>query len=251
MNRLELEAVLKKGGIENYRFEAKELLNAFKSDVLDLKIKQRLSGVPLQYLLGEWEFYSLPMLVGSGVLIPRPETELLIDIAKTLIDKNSVCIDLCSGSGAIAITINKTIGSKTYALEKYEDALSFLEKNIALNGADVTIIKEDVFKFSTDLKFDLIISNPPYIKTDDLPLLQKEVSFEPKTALDGGKDGLMFYKHISSFKSMLKENGAILFEVGFDQADDVCEILTKNGFKTKIFKDLSGVQRAVLGTLTH
>ena len=197
MLKLEIEKTLLENGIENPRFEAKELYNAFSGEELKKAIERRIKGEPLQYILGEWEFYSLPFIVGEGVLIPRPETELLVDLALKYATKESKIIDLCSGSGAIAIAIAKNTGASLFALEKYEKALNYLEKNIALNKANVKVIKEDLFNFEPSEKFDIIISNPPYIKKADLASLQKEVRFEPMTALDGGEDGLIFYRHIA------------------------------------------------------
>lgn len=250
MLKLEIEQILANAGIENSRFEAKELYNAFSGDELKKAVERRISGEPLQYILGEWEFYSLPFIVGKGVLIPRPETELLVDLALKYIKENSRVIDLCSGSGAIAVAVAKNSNAKVYALEKYSQAVEYLQKNIALNKANVMVIQQDLFEFTSQEKFDIIISNPPYIKSEVLPLLQKEVQHEPMSALDGGKDGLIFYRHIASMKSLLNRGGTIMVEIGYDQADDVTEIFKQNGLITETVIDLSGVQRVIIGTLT-
>lgn len=250
MLKLEIEQILANAGIENSRFEAKELYNAFSGDELKKAVERRISGEPLQYILGEWEFYSLPFIVGKGVLIPRPETELLVDLALKYIKENSRVIDLCSGSGAIAVAVAKNSNAKVYALEKYSQAVEYLQKNIALNKANVMVIQQDLFEFTSQEKFDIIISNPPYIKSEVLPSLQKEVQHEPMSALDGGKDGLIFYRHIASMKSLLNKGGKIIVEIGYDQADDVTEIFKKNGLITETVIDLSGVQRVIIGTLT-
>lgn len=251
MLKQEIEEILLNNNIENSRFEAKELYNAFSGEELKKAIERRLKGEPLQYILGEWEFYSLPFIVGEGVLIPRPETELLVDLALKYATKDSKIIDLCSGSGAIAIAVAKNTGAKVYALEKYEKAFNYLEKNIALNNAKVTVIKEDIFNFSTNEKFDIILSNPPYIKTADLEDLQKEVKREPMTALDGGEDGLIFYRHIATLKKHLNKGGKIMVEIGFDQAEAVQELFKKSGLLTEVHKDLNGVQRVIIGTLPY
>ena len=249
MLKSEIEKTLLENGIENPRFEAKELFNAFSGEALKKAIERRLFGEPLQYILGEWEFYSLPFKVGEGVLIPRPETELLVDLALKEIKETCKVIDLCSGSGAIAVAIAKNSNASVYALEKYEKAISFLERNIALNNVAVEVIKEDLFNFSPTMKFDIIISNPPYIKTSALDSLQKEVKHEPVTALDGGEDGLIFYRHIASLKNHLNKGGKIMVEIGFDQAKEVQDIFKQNGLITKAYTDLSGVQRVIIGTL--
>ena len=112
------------------------------------------------------------------------------------------------------------------------------------------VIQQDLFEFTSQEKFDIIISNPPYIKSEVLPSLQKEVQHEPMSALDGGKDGLIFYRHIASMKSLLNRGGKIMVEIGYDQADDVTEIFKQNGLITETVIDLSGVQRVIIGTLT-
>ncbi len=249
MLKIEIENILKQNKISDYRFEAKELYNAFKGEDLKSAINRRINGEPLQYILGEWEFYSLPFFVGEGVLIPRADTETLVDLALKEIKPNDRVIDLCSGSGAIAISLAKNSAAKVYALEKYEKALKYLEKNVALNNADVTVICEDIFKFNPQEKFDIIVSNPPYIKSNELSYLQKEVQFEPKTALDGGPDGLIFYRHIATFIKHLNVGGKIMVEVGFDQAQEVAEIFKNAGLTVSIHNDLNGVQRVIIGTL--
>ena len=245
----QIETELKALGIEDFRFEAKQIYNAYKGDYKKaVKLRKKL---PLQYILGEWEFYSLPFKVGKGVLIPRPETELLIDVAKDLIKNDSLVIDLCSGSGAIAITLSKLKNIHIDALEKYNKAIKYLNKNINLNNADVTVIKKDLFKFIPQKKYDFILSNPPYILKKDLKGLQKEVQKEPKTALDGGKDGLKFYRKIASLTPFLKKGGNIIVEVGINEAESVASIFQENGLETKIYKDLNGIERVVFGTLPY
>ena len=251
MLKTDIEQLLKQNKIESYRFEAKELYNAFKDNELLDAINRRIKGEPLQYILGEWEFYSLPFYVGKGVLIPRADTELLVDLALERIKPNHRVIDLCSGSGAIAIALAKNCEAEIYALEKYDEAINYLEKNIALNKAKVTIIKQDIFDFNPAKKFDLIVSNPPYIKEAELADLQKEVQYEPMTALSGGKDGLIFYRHIATLVKHLNEGGAIMVEIGCTQGAEVSEIFKAAGLETTIHNDLNGLQRVIIGTLPH
>lgn len=249
LTKFEVEKILAQNNIENPRFEAKELTNAFCDEELEKAITRRIKGEPLQYILGEWEFYSLPFLVGSGVLIPRPETELLVDLILKNIKNNQTFIDLCSGSGAIAIAVAKNSSANVYALEKYPKAIEYLEKNIALNKASVNLLKQDVFDFNPKLKFDIIASNPPYIKTKDLAFLQKEVQLEPMTALDGGDDGLIFYRHIATLKKHLNAGGKIMVEVGYDIAKEVEALFKESGLETEGYNDLNGMQRVIIGTL--
>lgn len=251
MLKSDIEKILKENKIEAYRFEAKELYNAFCGEELEKAINRRISGEPLQYILGEWEFYSLPFYVGEGVLIPRADTELLVDLALERIKPNHRVIDLCSGSGAIAVALSKNCDAEIYALEKYEKAIGYLEKNIALNKAKVTVIKKDIFDFTPTEKFDLIVSNPPYIKEAELVDLQKEVQFEPVTALLGGEDGLIFYRYIATLAKYLNDGGAIMVEIGCTQGDEVSEIFKAAGLETTIHNDLNGLQRVIIGTLPH
>ena len=167
------------------------------------------------------------------------------------ITPNSKVIDLCSGSGAIAISVAKNSNVKVFALEKYSNALEYLQKNIALNNANVEVIKQDLFEFIPTQKYDVIISNPPYIKTEELGSLQKEVQYEPMTALDGGSDGLIFYRHIAKMVNNLNSGGKIMVEIGYNQAEQVIELFKQNGLVTESVKDLNGVQRVIIGTLPY
>lgn len=217
---------------------------------------RRLSGEPLQYILGEWEFYGYKFKVGKGVLIPRDDTEVLLRLSLDYLkDKPKArVLDLCSGSGALAVVISKETDSEVTALEKSAEALPYLCENINLNNADIGVIAGDVFKCADDFgdgEFDLIISNPPYIKTDEIETLQKEISFEPKTALDGGDDGLKFYRAIvKDYASKLKRGGMMAFEIGEGQYEDVKKLMSAQNFKNIGCKyDLGNIQRVVYGTL--
>lgn len=219
-------------------------------------VKQRLNGEPLQYILGKWEFYGLDFFVGKGVLIPRPETELLIDIALEFAKKknNITCFDLCSGSGCIGITVAKIVtGSDVTVLEKSDDALKYLLKNKAHNSADnVTVIQGDLFDgpdFLADKKCDILLSNPPYIRSDVISSLQREVLSEPQMALDGGNDGLDFYRAIAEkWFSAVKPDGMVAVEIGEEQGNDVREIFSKYFKTVNVIKDFSGNDRVVTAT---
>lgn len=231
----------------------------FLTDEQELKfsemVKKRAEGYPLQYILGEWEFYGLPFKVGEGVLIPRSDTETLVDV---VIDyckgiKRPKIADLCSGSGCIAVSLEKNTDSDTYAFELSDLAYRYLEENIKLNKSGVKPVKADVLSadtadFCTD--FDVIVSNPPYLTENDMKNLQREVSFEPKTALYGlTSDGLEFYRTIPViWRNSLKSGGLLAFEIGMGQENDVSDILIKNDFyDIKTYKDLAGITRVVTG----
>lgn len=216
---------------------------------------RRISGEPLQYLLGKWEFFGLPFYVGPGVLIPRQDTETLVETAIELsrnFNKPKI-IDLCSGSGCIACAVSFHVkDANVYALEKSERAIGYLNKNIELNESKITVIQADVFKPKAVLeygKFDIIVCNPPYLTAKDMDSLQTEVTFEPTEALFGGNDGLNFYRKITElWKNLLNDGGILAYEIGMGQENDVSDIMIKNGFTNILFvKDLSGITRVVKG----
>ena len=194
--------------------------------------------------------------VGRGVLIPRDDTEvvvnLCIDFLENRTDKKTV--DLCSGSGAIAVALDKISGAKVTAVEIDETAFSYLETNVKKNNSSVKPVMADALEICetfADGELDLIVSNPPYIKSADIETLQKEVRLEPRLALDGGKDGYDFYREIvSRWSRKLKKGGALAFELGENQADAVKALMAEQGFSDfKISLDFGGVQRAIIGTL--
>lgn len=267
--------LLENNNIENSKFETQSLLQkAFsldrigfiihKTDKADencshnfLKfIEKRISGEPLQYILGEWSFMGFDFKVGRGVLIPRDDTEvvvnLCIDFLENRTDKKTV--DLCSGSGAIAVALDKISGAKVTAVEIDETAFSYLETNVKENNSSVKPVMADALEICdtfADGELDLIVSNPPYIKSADIETLQKEVQLEPRLALDGGEDGCDFYREIvSRWSRKLKKGGALAFELGENQADAVKALMAEQGFSDfKISLDFGGVQRAIIGTL--
>lgn len=215
-------------------------------------LSERAQGRPLQYMLGEWEFYGLPFEVGPGVLIPRQDTETLVDVALDILrdsGKNSPeVLDLCSGSGCVAIAIKHHFpGAKVTALEASDKALPFLEKNIALNGVDVACVNSDLREYRHPFPVDVIVSNPPYIPRGDLPGLQTEVAHEPIVALDGGDDGLDFFRAISRrYRNQLAPGGILLMEIGIGQQESAAEILASFGFVgISGHKDLNGIVRVI------
>ncbi|MEE0868605.1 MAG: peptide chain release factor N(5)-glutamine methyltransferase, partial [Ruminococcus sp.] len=187
-------------------------------------VRRRSEHEPLQYILGSWTFCGFDFFVGKGVLIPRDDTEVVVNLCIDYL-KNSESkkvIDLCAGSGAISVALEKLAGAEVTALELSDDAFKFLVKNIKLNNTKVKAVKGDVFKAYCDFEddtFDLIVSNPPYIKSDDIQTLQTEVRQEPRLALDGGKSGYDFYEAIiKNWSSKLRHGGALAFELGENQS---------------------------------
>ena len=215
-------------------------------------VERRSNGEPLQYILGKWEFMGLPFYVGEGVLIPRPETEMLVEYALDFLkDKiNPVVIDLCSGSGCIAISVAKHLpNAKVYAVEKSDLAFPYLKKNIWLNCVfNVSAVHGDIFDRTllSDIKPDLILSNPPYIRSPEIASLQSEVRNEPSMALDGGEDGLIFYREIANgWIDRLGTGGAIAVECAEDQTEDIIRMFSKKTQYAEAFNDLSGLPRTV------
>lgn len=264
---------LQAAGIEDYVFESKQIikhvtgytnaqiltkytqpLTEFQQNNLIAIIKQRLIRYPLQYIMGKWNFFGREFFVGPGVLIPRSDTETLIDVClESLKDKtNPRVLDLCAGTGCIGLTIKGECATADVTLvEKYDEALSFTNKNAKHNNIDVKIVKGDVLKTEgAEGEYDLIVSNPPYITAEDMKNLQPEVKFEPATALDGGEDGLVFYRHIvKEYKKHLVKGGVLAFEVGINEAEAVAEIMKQNGYQNvSLRKDYCDIDRVVFGT---
>ncbi len=217
-------------------------------------VNRRCSGEPLQYIIGVWEFYSNSFFVGDGVLIPRPETEMLVDEAKKILmgKESAVIVDFCSGSGCIAISIAKLFPDSTvYAVEKYDKAYSYLIKNIEHNSVNNVIpVQGDIFDKNVldGIAADLIVSNPPYIRTEDIQMLEKEVLKEPFTALDGGHDGYDFYRFLSDywFKQYLKNGSAIALECAEDQGEYIQNLLDVFARDSYILEDFNGLQRVIV-----
>ena len=251
----DIEKRLLSGGIENAKGEARELYR-FCSDPIKLNelIEKRLSGYPLQYIIGEWDFYDLTLFVGEGVLIPRADTEILVDkVLELSKNKEIKLLDLCSGSGAIVLSVANRREGSFFALEKSKEAFYYLEKNNQKYGGKVNLILADLFDYDSlggEGEFDFITANPPYLTGAEMENLQKEVSFEPEMALDGGEDGLIFYRYIiSEWKNLLKDGGSFFFEIGEDQGEAVSMLLEENGFDSFVYKDYNNHDRMVIGRM--
>lgn len=212
--------------VKRNELDTDKLVKPLLVEKINKIVEERCTGRPLWYCIGDTEFYGYTIKVDERVLIPRPETELLVEQALKVVDHNSKVLDLCTGSGAIAISINKQANANVTATDISEKALDLAKENAQLNQASIEFVKSNMFE---DIKgqFDLIVSNPPYIKRQVIASLQKEVKdFEPMLALDGGEDGLDFYRIIAkNLKDYLKKDGVLLLEIGFDQAEQVCSLL--------------------------
>lgn len=218
-------------------------------------LSQRKAGRPLQYIIGKWDFFGLTFSVGEGVLIPRPETEELCGfvIDKIKNKKSPIVFDLCSGSGCIGLSIKKCLPeARVYLIEKFPEAFSFLQKNRKVLGlSDGTYalsgdILDGYEAFSSLPRPDAIVSNPPYICKGELETLQPEVKKEPLTALDGGEDGLVFYRAIAEkWLGFLNEDGFAAVECGDGQAQDISKIFLAHCAETEIIYDFNGKDRIV------
>ena len=230
----------------------KEILN-FKAELLEKIVSKRKERYPLQYIFGEWDFYGRNFLVGEGVLIPRADTEVLVEEVLKFLKpiKSPKVIDLCSGSGCIGITVKlEREDSKVWAVENSEKAFNFLTKNCQRLNADVNCIFADALKEDTvSGAYDLIVSNPPYLTKEDMSSLQAEVKFEPFEALYGQDDGLFFYREITKiYAEKLKPKGMIAYEIGEGQEGSVIQILKENSFEFVCqIKDYNGIIRCVTG----
>ncbi|MDE6401221.1 MAG: peptide chain release factor N(5)-glutamine methyltransferase, partial [Clostridiales bacterium] len=196
------------------------------------------------YVLGNSDFCGVKLNVDKRVLIPRFETEILANRAVEEIgDKKARVLDLCTGSGCIASVIARGTDADIVAADVSDEALQVATEN--LKGLGVAVVKSDMFE-SLDGKFDLIVSNPPYVRSADIDGLQPQVTAQPRIALDGGDDGLKFYKIIAECAGkFLTDDGVIMVEVGYDQAADVVKLFEKSG-KCEVVKDLDGIERIVI-----
>ncbi|MBO5131309.1 MAG: peptide chain release factor N(5)-glutamine methyltransferase [Romboutsia sp.] len=230
----------------------KEQLDSFNEMIQD-----RLKGRPIAYIVNNREFMGLDFYVEEGVLIPRPDTEPLVEEVIELVKgkENLKIVDIGTGSGAITVSLAKYIKDcQVYSLDISDKALSIGLKNAISNEVEdkINFIKSNIFSGIEDkgLKLDVIVSNPPYIRRADIETLHTQVKdYEPYIALEGGEDGLNFYRDITRESvKYLKDKGILAFEVGHDQAEDVSEILKHNGY-TNIYtkKDLQGIDRVVIG----
>lgn len=239
----------------------KEIPQNDKEKIKEMLIARGKERKPLQYILGEWEFYGYPFKVDERVLIPRADTEILVEQCKFIASDiiTPKILDIGTGSGAIAITLGKELpNSHILGIDVSPDALEVAKENILLNGVEnVKLLKSDIFSTLKEekyknVKFDIIVSNPPYIPLNEYSTLMPEVlKYEPKNALTDNNNGFYFYETISKEASEhLKKGGYILFEVGYNQAQEVAEILKNNNFELlSIVKDYGGIDRVVIGRL--
>ena len=248
--RLLISSVLNKGK-EYIITHGEEEIDSLRVEEIYNKIKKLEEHIPIQYITNKQEFMKLKFFVNENVLIPRSDTEILVEeIIENYKNKEVKILDLCTGSGCIAISLKKYIeNSKIYAVDISKEALKVAKQNAINNGVDIKFIESDIFKNINEEKFDIIVSNPPYIKTEVINKLDKEVKKEPFIALDGGKDGLYFYKKIieEGYK-FLNENGKIFFEIGYDQKDEIINII-KNDTRYEVVKtkkDLGNNDRVIV-----
>lgn len=224
-----------------------------QAELVERAVLRRISGEPLQYILGEWDFFGRTFEVGEGVLVPRPETELLVELAleKLRNVRYPVVFDLCAGSGCVGLTIAaERPDVHVWLFEKYDEAFHYLKRNIKKLGlTNVQAVQHDI-TLGYDDKIsetpDLIVSNPPYLRTDELDGLSIEVMHEPATALDGGKDGVDFYRIIASrWLPNVNKHGGIIFECDPSQTLEIADMLMPYAMRVKIVTDIFGLQRAV------
>ncbi len=271
--------VLDKNGIEDCKLSARRLLantldkekeyliihsdEEVSNELYELyktKIERLKNHEPIQYILNHQEFMGFDFFVNSDVLIPQPDTENLVEevisIANKIKKEKSEIriLDLCTGSGAIAVSLAKILGNKVllYASDISEKALKIAEENSMKNSANILFFKSDIFKEISELyKFDIIVSNPPYIETDIIKTLSEEVKREPIIALDGGKDGLDFYRKIvKDAKKYLNSDGYLAFEIGYNQKSVLEEIFKEYEYKNIYSKkDLAGNDRVVVAQI--
>ena len=271
----EICMALADAGIENNRGEASMLIchfcdinkadlltrrdEDFDSDELRAAVEKRASHYPLQYILGFWDFWHETYRVTEDTLIPRQDTEKLVELAVKLLPRGARFIDLCTGSGCVAVsTLASRVDCRAVAVDIFQKTLDVAGENAERNGVGdrLGLIARDVTQpeFMNELgKFDCIISNPPYIETHKIDLLDEELSFEPESALDGGNDGLDFYRVIiGSYGKFLTDGGTMLLEIGCDQAHSVTAISHAAGFRCEVYKDFGGNDRvAYLTKLTQ
>ena len=262
---------LEENGIEAPDFEALQMLQSLgyskirilegrgvltqqQQEQLRQLASRRLKGEPLQYLLGEWEFYGLTLKVGPGVLIPRPDTETLVEAGLSYLKGRTGCrvLDLCAGTGCVGLAVERSAKniSALYALEKEEAAFFYLKENLAAYESRVMPLHQDGLAPGPEAdRLDLILCNPPYLTGEDMESLQTEVRYEPPSALDGGEDGLDFYRRLTAvWKHRLNPGGLLAYEIGMGQQEDVTQILRQEGLEQIHWKeDLSGIVRVVAG----
>lgn len=233
-----------------YYVHMDEDLSVEQAEEFESVLNKRAEHVPLQYITGEQEFMGLTFHVNDAVLIPRQDTETLVEEALKIIRPGMKVLDMCTGSGCILISILKNVVDvEGFGYDISKQAINVAKENAKLNDVAATFERSDLFDNVVD-KFDVIVSNPPYIPTAEIAELMPEVAmYEPFKALDGKEDGLHFYrKIIAECREYLTDTGVILFEIGYDQGEAVSELLEKAGFTSvRVVKDLAGNDRVVIG----
>lgn len=231
-----------------------EEVKPFIFDFFQSAIQLLDNGMPIQYITNKQEFMELSFYVDENVLIPQPDTEILVEEVLSKINKQEKILDLCTGSGAIGIALAKnTENIKIYMSDVSEKALEIAKRNITKNKVEerCELIVSNMFE-NIYSKYDVIVSNPPYIESEEIKILPKEVQSEPIIALDGGFDGLDFYRIIANEAyKYLKENGILALEIGYNQKEKVIDLLNKTGKYKDIYckKDLGGNDRVVIATI--
>ena len=251
--RVLIKYILNKNEINIIANENIELSNENKKQLLE-SIEKIKKGYPLQYITHYQEFMGIKFEVNENVLIPQPDTEVLVEKTIKIVQKcypkednrNIKILDLCTGSGAIAISLKKYLPSvQVFASDISKKALEIAKTNAKKNDVQIKLIESNMFE-NINEKFDIVVSNPPYIKTDEITKLSNQVQNEPRLALDGGKDGLDFYRIIQkNIKNYLYENGILLMEIGYDQGQAVASMF-KN---SKLVKDYAGKDRVIMWNL--
>ena len=226
-------------------FSAEEL------EKINQAVEKRIKHVPLAYIFGKTNFYGLDFIVSKDVLIPRLDTEILVEKIIEEINSRNLpvsVLDVGTGSGAIAISVCKETGAKTTAVDVSEKALEIARQNAEINHVDINFIKSDLFDNISDLKADILVSNPPYIETEVVKMLDKEVvEHDPNLALDGGSDGLDFYREIASnINNYLLAGGVLLMEIGYNQGALVKKLFEDIAKDIEIIKDYNNNDRIVV-----
>ena len=271
---LDVRRQLKAAGVESAQLEARELvcyaadktreqffrdLPLYASKEVEEKVEEltqrRLAGEPVAYIIGEWEFYGLPLDISRDVIIPRADTETVAEAAIEAAREagpGAAVADLCSGTGAIALGVATHVpGARVTAVELSPDALAYLRANNAACGCPLCVVQADVLRWQEECapgSFDVIVSNPPYIAPEEMAGLQPELFHEPRMALEAPDGGLAFYKHIApAYFGALKPGGRLILEIGWRQADAVCALCLSAGYEdVSVRSDLSGNPRCVL-----
>lgn len=231
-----------------YKYD--EIEDISKLDKLNEYVEKRLGHMPIQYILNKAYFCGLPLYVNENVLIPRFDTEVLVEevLALSKKDKSKRILDMCTGSGAIAIALKKLGGfDRVDALDISDNALEVAKRNAKELDLDINFLKSDMFSsLTSEIKYDIIVSNPPYIQSDVVDTLENEVKdFEPRLALDGDVDGMKFYKIIAeNYEDYLADNGVLALEIGYDEADDIRALF--EGKNVVIKKDPANLDRVAI-----